>query len=98
MEYVNLESGVKINLNHLTEAEERFYLQALTRFQQNVKWLDFDDFVMGMKSPIYSGKRSHHEVLRHPLFLALKDMSLQLGIQQGVVLKSKDRKKEEVIA
>ncbi len=98
MEYVNLESGVKINLGSLTKAEEGFYLRALKKFRQNANWLDFDDFVLGMQSPLYSGKRSHHEVLRHPLFLALKDMSLQLGIRQGVIAKSKDKKEQEAVA
>lgn len=98
MEYVNLESGVKINLDCLNEAEKRFYLRALKRFQQNVSWLDFDDFVLGMQSPLYSGKRSHHEVLKHPLFLALKNMSLELGIRQGMAARRKDRKEQGAVA
>jgi hypothetical protein len=98
MEYVNLESGVKINLDSLTKAEVAFYLRALKKFQQNANWLDFDDFVLGMQSPLYSGKRSHHEVLRCPLFLALKDMSLQLGIRQGMIAKSKNKKEQEAVA
>lgn len=98
MEYVNLENGVKINLDGLTEAEKGFYLRAFKKFQQNVNWLDFDDFVLGMQSPLYSGKRSHHEVLRHPLFLALKDMSLQLGIRQGMIAKSKEKKEQGTLA
>ena len=98
MEYVNLETGVKINLNGLSAAEKRFYRQALKKFQQDVNWLEFDEFVLGMKSPIYSGKRSHLEVLRHPLFLALEDMSLQLGIRQGMIAKSKAKKEQEALA
>ena len=98
MKYVNLESGVKISLDGLTKAEERFYLRARERFQQNADWLDFDDFVLGMHSPLYSGKLSHHEVLKHPLFLALKDMWLQLGMQQGMIAKRKGKKEHEAVA
>jgi hypothetical protein len=89
MEYQNLESDLRINLDNLNDEEKRFYQRALKKFQQNVGWLEFDDFVLGMRSPLYSGKRSHHDVLKHPLHLALKDMSLQLGIRQGMIAKSK---------
>jgi len=96
MEYQKLESDLRINLDSLNDEEKRFYQRALKKFQQNVGWLEFDDFVLGMKSPLYSGKRSHHDVLQHPLYLALKDMSLQLGIRQGMIAKSK--REHEAIA
>jgi len=83
MEYNNLHTGVRINLGGLTKVEEQFYRQALRRFRENTNWPDFDDFAFGMRSRIYAGRRSHLEVLKHPLYLALKDMSLQLGVQQG---------------
>ena len=36
-------------------------------------------------SPLYSGRKSRREVVEDPLYLALEDMWLQLGIQQGMV-------------
>jgi len=97
MEYINLQTGLRINLGGLTEIQKRFYVQALRRFGENTNWLDFDDFAFGMRSPIYIGRRSHLEVLKHPLYLALKDMSLQLGVQQGRIAE-RDKKGRKAIA
>ena len=80
---------MKINLDSLKETERRLYSRALKEFQKNVNWLEFDRFVLGRHSALYNGKRSHLEVLKHPLYLALKDMWLQLGIRQGMIAKSK---------
>ncbi len=97
MEHVNLQNGVRINLDALTETEKRFYRLALEKFQQNTSWLGFDQFAFGMNSPIFFRQRSHLDVLKHPLYLALKDMSLQLGVQQGKIARRK-AKVEEVSA
>ncbi len=93
MEYINLETGVRINLDSLTAEEKKFYKQAIKRFRENTKWLSFDEFAFGMRSPIYNGRRSHIEVLENPLYLALKDMSLQLGVQQGLIRRKKSERK-----
>src|SRR5438876_11608874 len=85
MEYVNLETGVRVNLDGLTPEEKRFYRQARKRFQEQASWLAFDEFAFGMRSPIYHRQRSHILVLKSPLYLALKDMSLHLGAQQGLI-------------
>lgn len=85
MEYINSETKVKINLDTLTETEKKFYRQALKKFRENTNWLAFDEFAFGKRSPIYLHRRSHLDVLKEPLFLALKDMSLQLGVQQGMI-------------
>ena len=85
MEYINLETKVKISLDSLTETEKKFYRQALKKFRANIGWLAFDEFAFGRQSPIYSHRKSHLDVLKEPLFLALKDMSLQLGVQQGMI-------------
>lgn len=98
MEYVNLETGLNINLNDLNETEKRFYLRALEEFNKNANWLEFDRFVLGRHAPLYDGKRSHLEVLKHPLYLALKDMWLQLGVQQGMVARSKVTKEQGLVA
>jgi hypothetical protein len=98
MEYVNPETGLKIDLSGLNEAEMGFYRRALKEFQKNVNWLEFDHFVLGRNSVLYDGKRSHFEVLKHPLYLAVKDMWIQLGIQQGMVAKRKMVKEQEALA
>lgn len=96
MEYVNLETGVRVNLGSLTSEEKKFYRQALKRFQENTSWLAFDEFAFGMGSPIYSRQRSHIDVLKSALYLALKDMSLQLGVQQGLVARTKRLEKKAI--
>lgn len=85
MKHINLEADVEIELSHLTVEEKTFYEEALRRFRQNVDWLDFDEFAFGMGSPIYARHRSHLDVVKQPLYLALRDMWLQLGAQQGMV-------------
>ena len=85
MNYVNSATGKRIDLSRLTEAEKTFFSQAQNKVQNNVNWLSFDEFAFGMRSPIYSGRKSHLDVLKSPLYLALKDMSLQLGVQQGKI-------------
>jgi len=89
MEYINPATKVKIKLDDLTETEKKFYRQALKKFRDNINWLVFDEFAFGKQSPIYSQRRSHLDVLKEPLFLALKDMSLQLGVQQGMIARKK---------
>lgn len=96
MDYVNLETGARVNLGGLTSEEKRFYRQALKRFQENTNWLAFDEFAFGMSSPIYSRQRSHIDVLKSALYLALKDMSLQLGVQQGLVARTKRSEKKAI--
>jgi len=59
MEYVNPETGLKIDLSGLYEAEMRFYRRALKEFQKNVNWLEFDHFMLGQNSVLYDGKRLH---------------------------------------
>ena len=96
MEYVNSETGVRIKLNDLTPEEKRFYKQALKKFHENTKWLSFDEFAFGMGSPIYNGQRSHLDVLQNRLYLALKDISSQLGVQQGLIRRTKKSEKRAV--
>ena len=96
MEYVNLETGVRVNLDGLTPEEKRFYRQARKRFQEQTNWLAFDEFAFGMRSPIYNRQRSHIPVLKSSLYLALKDMSLQLGVQQGLIARTKKSEKRAI--
>ena len=85
MKYVNSDTGLEIELTGLTEEKTKFYRQALEKFRKNVDWLVFEEFVFGPMSPLYSGRKSRLEVIEDPLYLALEDMWLQLGVQQGMV-------------
>jgi len=85
MKYVNSDTDVKIELTGLTEEKTKFYRQALEKFRKNVDWLVFEEFVFGPMSPLYSERKSRREVVEDPLYLALEDMWLQLGVQQGMV-------------
>ena len=96
MKYVNEETGISINLENLTPVEEKFYRQALKKLQENTKWSAFDEFAFGMRSPIYNGRRSHIDVLNSPLYIALRDISVQLGVQQGLVNRTKKTEKRAV--
>ncbi len=74
----------------LLSPEERDFLrQAEKKYRSNTNWFEFEDFAFGMRSPLFSRQRSHLDVLRHPLYLALKDMWLDLGVRQGLVSASK---------
>ena len=73
----------------LTEEEKKFYSQALTKFRQGVPWVSFEQFAFDPGSPIYKRHRSHLEVLKDPFYLALEDMWLQLGVQQGLIAEGK---------
>lgn len=85
MRYANFETGFEVDLDYLTAEERKFYDDAIERFRRNAHWLDFDEFAFGMRSPIYTGERSRLAVIKKPLYLALKDMWLQLGVQQGMI-------------
>jgi hypothetical protein len=96
MEYVNLETGARINIDDLSAEDKKFYKQAIQKFRENTNWLAFDEFAFGIRSPIYHGRRSHFEVLQSALYLVLKDMSLQLGVQQGLIKRTKKTEKKAV--
>ena len=63
--------------------EAAFLAKARRKFKENVDWLDFEDFAFGMRSPLFGKARSQQDILRHPLYLALKEMWIDLGIRQG---------------
>jgi hypothetical protein len=74
---------------HLSDEERRFLREAEKKVRANISWFDFEDFAFGMRSPLFSRQRSHLDVLRHPLYLALREMWLDLGVKQGLVSPSK---------
>jgi len=84
---------VKHQIADVTDAlspdEFDFLRRAEKNYRSNMNWFEFEDFAFGMRSPLFSRQRSHLDVLRHPLYLALKEMWLNLGVKQGLVSPSK---------
>lgn len=76
----------------LTPDEESFLHRAERKFADNADWFEFEDFAFGSRSPLYSKTRSQKDVLAHPLYVALKDMWLELGVRQGRVNDASGRK------
>ncbi len=91
MKYVNSRTGVSIALDDLSDIEKQFYQRVRKQFEANAPWLLFDELAFGVSSPIYSGRTSHLDVLEQPLYLALKDMSLELGVRQGLIAAKQPR-------
>ena len=85
MKYVNAHTGVEISLKHLKKVQREFYNRALELYRRNESWLRFEEFAFGANSPLYKDRQSHLEVVKDPLYLALEDMWLQLGVQQGMI-------------
>jgi len=83
----------KKDLNALTDDERAFYHLALKRYRADADWLAFEDLAFGMRSPIYQRQRSHLDVLQHPLYIALREMWLDLGVKQGMIAPSKKKEK-----
>lgn len=69
--------------NTLTAEERAFLSRARGKYHDNVDWLEFEEYAFGSRSPLYSRNRSHRDVLQHPLYLALNEMWLDLGVRQG---------------
>ncbi|HEY0159419.1 MAG TPA: hypothetical protein VGF28_19185 [Thermoanaerobaculia bacterium] len=82
-------SGDEIDLSNLDEERQQFFATARAKLRNNVSWFDFESFAFGANSPIYRGVTSRRDVLRDPLYLALKDIWLRLGVKQGLVRDSR---------
>lgn len=67
----------------LTADEQRFLSRGREKFAENVDWLEFEEFAFGSRSPLFNKTRSQQDVLKHPLYLALREMWLDLGVRQG---------------
>jgi hypothetical protein len=85
MRYQNQDSGFQIDLSGLDGERKKFYQLAIAKLDANVPWLEFEDFAFSFNSPVFGDSRDRREVLSDPLYLALKDIWLRLGISQGVV-------------
>jgi len=85
MIYINRKTGTRIALTDVPARDRTFFRDAVRRFRRNAPWAEFEDFAFGMGSPIYSLRVSPLEVVKDPLYVALKDMWLELGVRQGLV-------------
>src|SRR6266576_1010088 len=90
MRYLNRDSGLQIDLSHLDSERKRFYQLALGKLDENVPWLEFEDFAFSFGSPVFRASRNRREVLSDPLYVVLKDIWLRLGIRQGLVAPPKE--------
>jgi hypothetical protein len=90
MRYRNQESGLEIDLSELDSERKQFYRLALAKLEANAPWLEFEDFAFSFSSPVFRASRNRREVLNDPLYIALKDIWLRLGIRQGHVAPLKE--------
>ena len=69
----------------LDGADANFFRRALDKFDSNAKWFSFENFAFSSSSPIYARRKSYGRLVKDPLYRALQDMWLQLGVNQGEV-------------
>jgi hypothetical protein len=69
----------------LNGADADFFRRALHKFDNNAGWFSFENFAFSPISPIYARRESYGRLVRDPLYRALQDMWLQLGVNQGEV-------------
>jgi len=79
----------------LTLDEQQFLSRAQAKFADGADWLEFEDFAFGPRSPLFSRTRSQQDVLKHPLYLALREMWLELGVQQGRITRPPEGTRED---
>lgn len=82
---MNVENPVTKGRFELGQAEAEFFARALTKFRANVDWSAFETFAFNPGSPIYARRKSYGRLVLDPLYRALQDMWLQLGVNQGDV-------------
>jgi len=85
MRYQNPESGLEIDLGKVDEEQKRLFDRAQKMFRSNASWFAFEQVMFAYTSPLFRPSRNRAEVVHDPLYKALKDMWLQLGINQGYV-------------
>lgn len=69
----------------LDGADAVFFRRVLEKFHGNARWFPFQNFAFGTNSPIYARRKSYGRLVKDPLYRALQDMWLQLGVNQGEV-------------
>lgn len=76
----------------LTPEEQQFLSRAQAKFADGLDWLEFENFAFGPRSPLFSRTRSQQDVVKHPLYVALRDMWLELGVRQGRIAAAREGK------
>jgi hypothetical protein len=79
----------------LTLAEQQFLGRAQAKFAEGADWLEFEEFAFGPRSPLFSKTRSQQDVLKHPLYVALREMWLELGLRQGRIAAAKEGERSD---
>lgn len=69
----------------LDGADADFFRRAMDKFHRNAYWWSFERFAFSPSSPIYARRKSYGRLVTDPLYRALQDMWLQLGVNQGEV-------------
>ena len=80
-----LENPITKDKLELSESEGDFFGRAVKKFHDNASWSAFEGFAFGPTSPIYARRKSYGRLVMDPLYRALQDMWLQLGVNQGEV-------------
>lgn len=85
-----LHSGEVLDLSALTDKQRAFFERADRLFSQGAPWSDFQNFYLQRQSAIWfnggdprSERLPTSQVTRSPLYRAVKDMGLRLGVAQG---------------
>lgn len=84
--YLTLSHRV-INLMELTDDQAAFFERVLGMFRAKAPYWDVSRLIHGMTNPLLkpTGGVVTREVYAHPLYVAVRDMSDRMGIQQGVL-------------
>jgi len=79
------QNPVTKNSLELSGVDAEFFQRALEKFHANTRWSAFENFAFSPTSPIYARRKSYGQLVMDPLYRALQDMWLQLGVNQGEV-------------
>jgi|SRR3954452_21613159 len=93
MRYHNPKSGLDIDLGTLEPQKRRLFDHAMEMFRRNTSWFEFEQIVFSYTSPLFTRAKKRADVVDEPLFHALTDMWLQLGIDQGYVANDRTKTK-----
>ncbi len=84
--YVTLDGEV-INLDGLTPEERAFLQRCRSAYDGNMDWLTFSLLAQGNENPVVRAEgRVTASVAAHPLYRAVWDLEMRLGIRQGEVV------------
>jgi hypothetical protein len=83
--YLTLDGEV-INLDGLTPEERSFLERCRSAYEAGMDWLDFSLLAQGNENPVVRAQgQVTDSVAGHPLYRAVWDLEMRLGIRQGEV-------------